>query len=123
MTAQPSASDERMLAAANFHDPYDAMSDDEFGAYMDRLFGEPQGPTRSITVRMPEDLLSRLQHLASKRHMPYQRLMKRMLEESVSGLERRLGTSERGKPSGKQNETAVTGERSQQALLGPMVLR
>ncbi len=105
MTAHPSASDQQMLAAANFHDPYDAMSDDEFDAYMDRLFGESPGPTRSITVRMPEDLLNRLQHLASTRHMPYQRLMKRMLEESVSGLERRIATSESRGASRKQAKT------------------
>lgn len=95
MTARPRAADEDILATENFHDPYDAMSDDDFDAYTARLFDEQQEPTRSITVRMPEGLLSRLQRMASQRHMPYQRLMKRMLEESVSGLERRLSTPAR----------------------------
>jgi predicted DNA binding CopG/RHH family protein len=95
MTARRTAADARLIAPENFRDPYDSMSDEDFDAYVDRLFDEPSGPTRSITVRMPEDLLSRLQHIASKRHMPYQRLMKRMLEESVSGLERRTAPAAR----------------------------
>ncbi len=93
MTARPHEADETIVSAQHFHDPYDAMSDDEFDAYVGRLFDQPQGPTRSVTVRMPEALLSRLQDMAAQRHMPYQRLMKRMLEESVSGLERRASTS------------------------------
>ena len=92
MTARQRVADEEILSPRNFHDPYDAMSDDDFDAYTARLFDEPAGPTRSITLRMPEALLSRLQNIASERHMPYQRLMKRMLEESVSGLERRTST-------------------------------
>jgi predicted DNA binding CopG/RHH family protein len=104
MTAQQPRADAGIVAAGSFHDPYDAMSDQDFDAYVSRLFDEPQGPTRSITVRMPEDLLSRLQNLASTRHMPYQRLMKRMLEESVSGLERRTNTS--SIPSAKKGKSA-----------------
>lgn len=101
MTVRQHAVDQEVMAAHNFTDPYDAMSDEEFDTYMGRLFDEPQGPTRSITVRMPETLLVRLQHIASQRHMPYQRLMKRMLEESVGGLERRTSlptSSHKGKP-------------------------
>lgn len=71
------------------------MNDAECDAYTDRLFGESTGPTRSMTVWMPEDLLSRLQHRPFRRQMPYQRLMNRMHEESVSGLERRGAASER----------------------------
>lgn len=89
MTARQSGRDHRVLAEDTFHDPYDSMSDEEFDAYVDRLFDRLTGETRSITVRMPADLLLRLQRLAAQRHVPYQRLMKRMLEESVSGLERR----------------------------------
>lgn len=89
MTAPRTERDRLLMSAAAFHDPYDAMSDEEFDAYMARLFDEPQGPTRAVTLRMPEDLLTRLQHLAASRHMPYQRLMKRMLEESLSAVERR----------------------------------
>jgi predicted DNA binding CopG/RHH family protein len=92
MTARQKTEDEQILSVERFHDPYDAMSDEEFTSYVDRLFGESQGPTRSITIRMPEDLLNRIQRIASGRHIPYQRLMKRMLEESVSGLERRAAT-------------------------------
>src|ERR1019366_10569401 len=93
MTARQREADETIVSAQHFHDPYDAMSDDDFDAYMVRLSDQPQGPTRSVTVRMPEALLSRLQHMAAQRHMPYQRLMKRMLEESVSGLERRTSAA------------------------------
>jgi predicted DNA binding CopG/RHH family protein len=103
MTARPRATDEEILSARTFHDPYEAMTDDEFAAYTARLFDDPQGPTRSITVRMPEALLVRLQHMASQRQMPYQRLMKRMLEESVAGLERRNSTAA---PSGQRKPKA-----------------
>jgi predicted DNA binding CopG/RHH family protein len=89
MTAGQKTEDGQILSVERFHDPYDAMSDEEFTSYVDRLFGGSEGPTRSITIRMPEDLLYRIQRIASGRHVPYQRLMKRMLEESVSGLERR----------------------------------
>ena len=92
MTEGQKTEDEQILSADRFEDPYDAMSDEEFTSYVDRLFGESQGPTRSITIRMPEDLLNRIQRIASGRHIPYQRLMKRMLEESVSRLERRATT-------------------------------
>lgn len=95
MTARQKAEDEQILSVERFHDPYDTMSDEEFGSYVDRLFGEPQGPTRSITIRMPEDLLNRIQRMASVRRVPYQRLMKRMLEDSVSGLERRAAPAKR----------------------------
>jgi predicted DNA binding CopG/RHH family protein len=89
MTARQKTDSGQTASVDAFRDPYDAMSDEEFRAYVDRLFSEPGEPTRSITLRMPEDLLSRIQEIASSRHVPYQRLMKRMLEESVSGLERR----------------------------------
>lgn len=89
MSARKTASDQQLTAPESFRDPYDAMSDEEFDAYVERLFGEPQGPTRSITLRMPEDLVTRLQRVAKARHVPYQRLMRRMLEEAVSALERR----------------------------------
>ena len=103
MTARQKTKDQQILSADSFQDPYDAMSDDEFAAYVDRLFADSQGPTRSITIRMPEELLNRIQRIASGRHVPYQRLMKRMLEESVSGLERRATSAGR---------TATPGARS-----------
>ena len=72
MTTHQHAADEDIVSAQNFHDPYDAMSDEDFDAYVARLFDQPLGPTRSITIRMPEALLSRLQRIASQRHIPYQ---------------------------------------------------
>ena len=70
MTARQREADETILSAQHFHDPYDAMSDDDFAAYMGRLFEQSQGPTRSVTVRMPEALLTRLQQMAAQRHIP-----------------------------------------------------
>src|SRR5579859_1093362 len=104
MTARRRAQDEEVLSAHTFHDPYDAMSDDDFTAYTARLFDTASGPTRSITVRMPEALLSRLQHIASQRQMPYQVLMKRMLEESVAGLERRTSASAHSEQGGGRRD-------------------
>jgi predicted DNA binding CopG/RHH family protein len=98
MTARQKTKDEQIFSGDSFQDPYDAMNDEEFGSYVDRLFSDSQGPTRSITIRMPEDLLNRIQRIASRRRVPYQRLMKRMLEESVSGLERRAAAATRTVP-------------------------
>lgn len=106
MTARQKTANERILSVERFHDPYETMSDEKFGSYVERLFGEPQGPTRSITIRMPEDLLQRIQRIASGRRVPYQRLMKRMLEETVSCLERRTASAERGAAQGTRAPTA-----------------
>jgi predicted DNA binding CopG/RHH family protein len=111
MTARQKTEDEQILSVERFHDPYDAMSDEEFTSYVDRLFGESQGPTRSITIRMPEDLLNRIQRIASGRHIPYQRLMKRMLEGSVSGLERRAATPGRTARRASSSEAKATRSR------------
>jgi len=106
MTARQKAEDRRTLSIEGFHDPYDAMSDEEFSSYIGRLFGEVVGPTRSITIRMPEDLLIRIQRIASGRRIPYQRLMKRMLEESVSGLERRAALMKQTATRGTRTPSA-----------------
>ena len=63
--------------------------DPQFQDFVDRLLQAPKAQDRSVTLRMSEDLLGRLQALAKAHKIPYQRLMKRMLEESVAALERR----------------------------------
>ena len=39
--------------------------------------------TRSISIRLPEDLLARLKEIANKRDIPYQSLVKMMLAEKI----------------------------------------
>ena len=58
MTSGQRQTDEKILARREFADPYDAMSDDEFDAYLGLLFDAPSGPTRSITLRLPETLVA-----------------------------------------------------------------
>ena len=103
MTSRQKVADDAVVDPAQFRDPYDAMNDEEFDAYVERLFGEPPSRSRSITLRMPEELITRLQRIAESRHVPYQRLMRRMLEESVSALERRVtGQPKRRRGSGSR---------------------
>lgn len=67
MTAGQHRKDNEILLERGLADPYDAMRDDEFDAYVGRLFDARSGPTQSITVRLPEAQVARLQPIAADR--------------------------------------------------------
>ena len=71
-----------------FHDdPYDGMTEAELDAHFAQLF-EQKERTVPVTLRMPEDLLRRTKRLAEARRVPYQRLIKQVLDAAVTRMEK-----------------------------------
>ena len=70
----------------NLHDPYDEMTDDQFDRHVANLMARPR--TRSISLKMPEDLIERTRAAADRRGVPYQTLMKALIEAGLQKLER-----------------------------------
>ncbi|MBI2773872.1 MAG: hypothetical protein HYX56_05215 [Chloroflexi bacterium] len=66
-------------------DPFDALSDEEFEREV--LAALAQGTTK-ISLRVPNDLLDRTRHVAERRGVPYQALIKVLVERGVRRLER-----------------------------------
>lgn len=52
-------------------------------AKSDAQFPNLKFSTRSISIRLPEDLLARLKEIANKRDIPYQSLVKMILAEKI----------------------------------------
>ncbi|HLG71984.1 MAG TPA: CopG family antitoxin [Chloroflexota bacterium] len=72
-----------------FHyDPFDAMTDDELDAELDELVRR-EPPSVTISIRMPADLLGRTKRAAAAGGVPYQTLIKRLVDAGVSRLEQR----------------------------------
>ncbi len=68
-----------------FADPFDELSDEEFEREV--LEALDQGTTK-ISLRVPNDLLGRTRHAAERRGVPYQSLIKVLLDRGVRRLER-----------------------------------
>lgn len=77
-----------MSTATTWTDPFDDMSDDEFDEHVEALFSE-RPRTVAVSLRVPADLLERLKRQAKRVGVPYQTLMKSVLEAAVARLERR----------------------------------
>jgi hypothetical protein len=68
-------------------DPFDEMTDSEFERHV--LESLDRGTTK-ISLRVPNDLLGRTRQAAGRRGVPYQSLIKVLLEQGVTRLERVL---------------------------------
>ena len=68
-------------------DSYEGMTDAELDAHFAELF-ERRERTVPVTLRMPEELLRRTKRVADARQMPYQRLIKQILDAAVTRIER-----------------------------------
>jgi len=77
-----------MSTARKWTDPFDDMSDEEFDEHVEALFSE-RPRTVAVSLRVPADLLERLKSQAKRAGVPYQTLMKSVLESAVARLERR----------------------------------
>jgi CopG antitoxin of type II toxin-antitoxin system len=75
-----------------FRDPYDGLSDDEFEKEVLRALEQS---TEKISLRMPSDLLQRTRNAARSRGVPYQSLIKVLVDEGVRRLERSESTPPR----------------------------
>ena len=71
------------------YDPYDGLSDDEIDAEMEALLGQSNSRSITISIRMPVDLLQRTKRVAAAGGVPYQSLIKRLVDSGVSRLEKR----------------------------------
>lgn len=70
------------------YDPFDNLSDEDLDDALEELMRrEPLAVT--ISIRMPADLLERTKRLAAAGGVPYQTLIKRLVDAGVSRLEQR----------------------------------
>ena len=68
-----------------FSDPFDALSDDDFEREV--LEALDHGTTK-ISLRVPNELLGRARQAAERRGVPYQSLIKVLIDQGVRRLER-----------------------------------
>lgn len=68
-----------------FSDPFDELSDEEFEREV--LETLDRGTTK-ISLRVPNDLLGRTRQAAERRGVPYQSLIKVLIDQGVRRLER-----------------------------------
>ncbi len=75
------------MSHAQQTDPFDALNDDDFDAHVAQLLDKPV-PSVNVSLRMSALLLERLKRAAGRADLPYQTLMKRLLEIALERLER-----------------------------------
>lgn len=68
-----------------FSDPFDALSDEEFER---EVLEALDRSTTKISLRVPNDLLGRTRQVAERRGVPYQALIKVLIDQGVRRLER-----------------------------------
>lgn len=68
-----------------FNDPFDALDDEEFER---EVLDSLDKATTKISLRVPKELLNRTKHAAERRGVPYQSLMKALIDQGVRRLER-----------------------------------
>jgi len=67
-----------------FPDPYEDLSDDEFER---EILDAIEQSTIKISLRVPKRLLERTKRVATERGVPYQALMKALLDRGIYRLE------------------------------------
>ncbi len=68
-----------------FQDPFDELSDEEFER---EVLESLDQATTKISLRVPNELLGRTKQVAQRRGVPYQSLMKALIDQGVRRLER-----------------------------------
>ena len=68
-----------------FRDPFDELSDEEFER---EVLESLDQATTKISLRVPNELLGRTKEAAQRRGVPYQSLMKALIDQGVRRLER-----------------------------------
>ena len=71
-----------------FCDPFDELTDAEFER---EILDSLEQTTTKISLRVPRRLLERTKAAASRRKVPYQSLMKALIDQGVTRLERAGG--------------------------------
>ena len=67
-------------------DPYDGMSNTEFEAEVLAALDAAKQRQKAISIKLPEALLERTREEAKRRGVPYQTLIKILLERSLDRL-------------------------------------
>jgi len=80
-----------------FADPFDELSDAEFEREV--LEALAHGTTK-ISLRVPNDLLGRTKQAAERRGVPYQSLIKVLVDQGVRRLQRVPARDARRRPDG-----------------------
>lgn len=75
-----------------FNDPFDDLTDEEFER---EVLDSLDQATTKISLRVPKDLLGRTKQAAKRRGVPYQSLMKALIDQGIRRLERVPRKSER----------------------------
>lgn len=68
-----------------FNDPFDELSDEEFER---EVLESLDQATTKISLRVPNELLGRTKQVAERRSVPYQSLMKALIDQGLRRLER-----------------------------------
>lgn len=68
------------------YDPFDGMTDREFEAEVLKAFEASKQRQKAISIKLPEELLERTRAEAKRRGIPYQTLIKIVLEKSLDRL-------------------------------------
>jgi len=85
-----------MKSARAWVDPFAEMSDDEFDKHVEGLFTS-RAASAAVSLRIAPDLIARVKREALRVGVPYQTLMKSILEAGVAHLERRDNLPRRAK--------------------------
>jgi predicted DNA binding CopG/RHH family protein len=85
-----------MKSARAWVDPFAEMSDDEFDKHVEGLFTS-RAASVAVSLRIAPDLIARVKREAVRVGVPYQTLMKSILEAGVAHLERRGNVPRRAK--------------------------
>jgi predicted DNA binding CopG/RHH family protein len=78
-----------------FSDPFDKLSDEDFER---EVLNALEHGTTKISLRVPNDLLGRARHAAERRGVPYQSLIKVLIDQGLRRLER-VGPGRRSRTS------------------------
>jgi len=70
-------------AEAVFWSKHDSADYVDWSKAKKTIFPDLKATSRPVPIRFPISLLARLKYLANKRHIPYQSLLKILLEKSV----------------------------------------
>ncbi|MHB8571921.1 MAG: CopG family antitoxin [Candidatus Dormibacteria bacterium] len=68
-----------------FSDPFDDLTDEAFEKEVMEALDQA---TTKISLRVPKELLGRTKHVAELRGVPYQSLMKALIDHGIKRMER-----------------------------------
>ena len=68
------------------YDPFDGMTDREFEVEVLKAFEASKQRQKAISIKLPEELLERTRAEAKRQGIPYQTLIKIVLEKSLDRL-------------------------------------